>query len=203
MKIEAIFFDRDNTIVLSKEDNCYIKHIDDFWIPDCYFKALDLPLIQKFVVTNQGAISLGMTTEKEVKDLNRYILDKYKENGVEFVDCIYCPYHPDGTVPEYTYDGEFDHPMRKPNTGMVDELIYQYGLDPSKCLMVGDSIKDVICGLRAGLASCLVLTEHGQFRQNPQKELEYYETYNDLPIFPFHVIYGIDVLPKLLETMWK
>jgi D-glycero-D-manno-heptose 1,7-bisphosphate phosphatase len=58
-----------------------------------------------------------------------------------------CAYHEAGTGPLAVAD----HPMRKPNPGMLLEAGRRLGLDLKRSLIVGDKLADMEAGQRAGL----------------------------------------------------
>ena len=61
----------------------------------------------------------------------------------------------------------FDHPddatnNRKPGSGMFLEAKIDHNIRLSKCLMVGDSLKDMEVGHKLGMETLLVLTGKGK-----------------------------------------
>ena len=61
----------------------------------------------------------------------------------------------------------FDHPdnasnYRKPGAGMFLDAKSDHNLKLSKCLMVGDSLKDMEVGYKLGMETLLVLTGMGK-----------------------------------------
>ena len=64
----------------------------------------------------------------------------------------YCPFHPEGTVAEYSKE----HPWRKPQPGMLLEAARSLDLDLKECWMVGDGERDIEAGRAAGCQTILI-----------------------------------------------
>lgn len=56
-----------------------------------------------------------------------------------------------------------DHLPAKPAPDMILHLMEKHGLDPARCVMIGDRPLDVQCGRNAGIIGCLIDTD-GRFR---------------------------------------
>jgi histidinol phosphatase-like enzyme len=50
-----------------------------------------------------------------------------------------------------------DHPWRKPNPGMILQAVSDLGLDPARCVLLGDKISDVEAGAVAGIGLRILL----------------------------------------------
>lgn len=162
----AVFFDRDGVI----NELCYnddIEQLDSpFTVEEFVYRpgAVEALLsVQSkgyyiFIVTNQPAAAKGKTSLARLYDLNTWMVQDLQERGVfiEFVNM--CPHHPRG-------DRRSRYPFlagecgcRKPEAGLITDLMQVYGIDPDNSYMVGDSHTDVIAGSRAGLKTVLVGT---------------------------------------------
>ena len=165
-KTGAFFFDRDGVI----NELCYnddIEQLDSpFTVEEFVYRpgAVEALLsVQSkgyyiFIVTNQPAAAKGKTSLARLYDLNTWMVQDLQERGVfiEFVNM--CPHHPRG-------DRRSRYPFlagecgcRKPEVGLITDLMQVYGIDPDNSYMVGDSHTDVIAGSRAGLKTVLVGT---------------------------------------------
>jgi D-sedoheptulose 7-phosphate isomerase len=61
-----------------------------------------------------------------------------------------------------------NHPLRKPNAGMLYEAAFDYNIDLSKSWMIGDRMTDVEAGHRAGCRSIFICgTEEPQSHFSP------------------------------------
>ena len=67
--------------------------------------------------------------------------------GAHIDDLRYCPYHPDGTVEAY----RAVHGWRKPEPGMILDLMAHWDIDRARSFLVGDQETDLAAGRAAGL----------------------------------------------------
>lgn len=104
------------------------------------------------VVSNQGCVARGAATLDQVRAVNERVQALLNNLIHAF---YFCPFHPQGTVPEYTRD----HPWRKPHPGMILEAARDHALDLSHSWLIGDAPRDVESGINAGLAQerCLLI----------------------------------------------
>ena len=73
-------------------------------------------------------------------------------NGAR-IDAFYvCPFLPNAPVAAFSHP---DHPDRKPNPGMILKAIADWGLEPSRAILVGDKPSDREAAARAGVRSVL------------------------------------------------
>lgn len=142
--MKALFLDRDGVLnVLRPHD--YVKCPDELEILPGTAEALTLcrqhfDLI--FVVTNQQGIGKGLMTEDDLVAIHAKLTD-----ALPFIDKIYhCPYL------------ESAHSLfRKPSVGMALQARREHpGLRLKDCVMVGDSMTDMLFGRRAGMTTVLV-----------------------------------------------
>lgn len=144
----ALFLDRDGTINI---DTDYPSDPADIVLRGDIVPAIEaanrgkIPVV---VVTNQSGIARGYFGWGAFAAVNGRVLDLLRESNV-FVDMVVaCAYHEAGTGPLAIAD----HPMRKPNPGMLLEAAKRLGLDLERSLIVGDKLADMEAGQRAGLA---------------------------------------------------
>lgn len=110
------------------------------------------------MVTNQAGIGRGYYDWEEFATVNRFILDWLDTRGAVIDAVLATPHHPEGNSPY----GHPDHPMRKPNPGMLLAAAEMLNGDPTNSLIVGDNAADLLAGQRAGLRQGFqVLTGHG------------------------------------------
>lgn len=114
------------------------------------------------VVSNQGVVARGGATVERVTEINQRLRDLLPgANGASLIDAVYvCPFHPRGTVPEFTRE----HPWRKPAPGMILAAARELKLDLAASWMVGDSERDLEAGIAAGIPAtqCLHVGRHGK-----------------------------------------
>ncbi|WP_372972815.1 D-glycero-beta-D-manno-heptose 1,7-bisphosphate 7-phosphatase [Marinobacter sp.] len=146
MTNKAVFLDRDGVINI---DHGYVYRKEDFEFVEgifelCrYFQAQGYLLI---VVTNQSGIARGMYSEEQFQELTDWMLERFKDEGVEIARVYHCPHHPNfGPVQTRNCD------CRKPEPGMVLQGLADFDLDPALCLLIGDKASDEEAARHANL----------------------------------------------------
>ena len=150
-KYECIFLDRDGTINL---DPGYISSVRDLKFYDYTFKALKLlkPITRSFIIiTNQSGVRRGKIKEEKLVEINSFISSKFLENALNLLDIYYCTDLPG-------HGSKF----RKPEVGMFLQASSKYNLDLTKCIMIGDSYKDIVPANKLGMSSLFVLSGNGK-----------------------------------------
>jgi len=143
----ALFLDRDGTINVDTgyPDDPVAMELRDGIAP--VIKAANQHGIPVVVVTNQSGIARGYFGWDAFARVNGRVLDLLSEKNA-FVDMVLaCAYHEAGRGALAIAD----HPMRKPNPGMLLEAGRRLGLDLKRSLIVGDKPADMEAGQRAGL----------------------------------------------------
>ncbi|MFH1701397.1 MAG: D-glycero-beta-D-manno-heptose 1,7-bisphosphate 7-phosphatase [Candidatus Zixiibacteriota bacterium] len=165
----AVFIDRDGTLIV---DEHYLANPDKIKFIDGSINALHRLKKAGFkivIVSNQSGVARGFFPEEAVVKVHNRLEALLKENGIEIDDIRFCPYHPDGDVPEYTKEDE----CRKPRPGMLEKSAMELGIDLKRSYMIGDKLSDVQCGQAAGAIPVLVRTGYGM------------ETEKDYPAAPY------------------
>ena len=110
------------------------------------------------VVTNQSGIARGLFGERELAAIHARLAAELARHGAHLDDVLHCPHHPREGEPPLRAECV----CRKPAPGMVLEAARRHALDLPRSWMIGDSLRDLECGARAGLAgSILVRTGKG------------------------------------------
>jgi D-glycero-D-manno-heptose 1,7-bisphosphate phosphatase len=149
---KAVFMDRDGVII---EDTGYIGQIDR-----CRFlpgvsravKSLNAGGFKVIIITNQSGVARGYFSEEAVREVNQYITEKLAREGALIDRIYYCPHHKDGVVEAYRKDCY----CRKPNPGMIEQAVLDFGLDISRSFLIGDKASDIEAGHRAGCRTILL-----------------------------------------------
>ncbi|HEY5932975.1 MAG TPA: lipopolysaccharide heptosyltransferase II [Nitrospira sp.] len=143
----TIFLDRDGTL---NPDPGYIKSPDQF---DLFPGASEALASLKragarlIVVTNQSGIARGLLSREDLNAVHRKLTCLLAGAGVA-LDAIYvCPHHPD--------DG---CECRKPNRGMIDQAVREWGVNLDRSYVIGDHLRDIELAKRIGARSVLVTT---------------------------------------------
>lgn len=164
-KIKAVFIDRDGTINVEKG---YVFKIEDFELLPGSLEALKLLTQHKikiYIVTNQAGIAKGYYTEDDFRTLTDYMLKRFQNDGIKAEKVLYCPHHPEGTIPEYSIKCN----CRKPDIGLVDTIMKQEGFHASEAALIGDKNSDIEAGSKLGIRTYLVLTGYGLEHQESTK----------------------------------
>ena len=143
----ALFLDRDGTVNVDTgypSDPAAVVLREEVLPAIRAANAAGLPVV---VVTNQSGIARGLFGWDAFAAVNARVLALLAERDC-FVDMVLaCAYHEAGKGPL----GIADHPMRKPNPGMLLRAAQALGIDLSRSIMAGDSASDMEAGRRAGL----------------------------------------------------
>jgi histidinol-phosphate phosphatase family protein len=140
---ELVLFDRDGTLVRDFPYNG-----DPDWIRpmEGAAEALDrlrVHGIRLGVVTNQSAVARGLITQAQVEACNARLAELLGP----FDTVQVCPHGPD--------DG---CACRKPAPGMVLAACAELGVDPARCVVIGDVAADIESAEAAGAVGILVPT---------------------------------------------
>jgi D,D-heptose 1,7-bisphosphate phosphatase len=147
----AVFFDRDGTLMV---DPGYVHRVEDLvFVPGAVaaIKRLNDLGYYVFIATNQSGIARGYFTERDVESLHAELQRRLRAVGAHVDDIRYCPDHPDGTVERYRRSSDW----RKPQPGMLLDLMRCWPVDRELSFAVGDRDTDVAAGEAAGLRSFL------------------------------------------------
>lgn len=151
----ALFLDRDGTV-----------NVDTGYPSDPQRVALRediLPAIQAanragwpvVIVTNQSGIARGYFGWDIFAVVNRRVLELLAERDCSVDLVLACAYHEAGEGAL----GACNHPMRKPNPGMLLRAAEVLKADLSGSIMVGDKRADIEAGRRAGLSRLFLVGE--------------------------------------------
>lgn len=145
----ALFLDRDGVVNL---DHGYVGSRDRFeWMPGSreLIRYANDAGWYVFVVTNQAGVARGFYTEADVRALHSWMNDTLHDRGAAIDDFRYCPFHPEGVVPAYRRL----HPWRKPQPGMLLDLMQHWHIDAAASLLIGDQPSDLVAAAAAGIAA--------------------------------------------------
>lgn len=145
---KAVFLDRDG-VINSNEGRYYIWEKEELKINPGVIKTLKFLKergFMLFVITNQGGISRGQYSRKDVEVLHGYLNSLLEREGAAVDEFYYCPHHSDHE----------NCLCRKPQALMIQKAMARYGIDAQQSWMIGDSQRDVEAGKAAGLRTILV-----------------------------------------------
>jgi D-glycero-D-manno-heptose 1,7-bisphosphate phosphatase len=160
MPAPAVFLDRDDTLIRCDDvtpdgdlgDPNLVEPLPGAVDACRRLKDAGLTLV---VVTNQGGVARGRYSTSTVDAVNARVNDVF---GGVFDAFRFCPYHPKGTVPEFTRE----HPWRKPAPGMLFDAADALGIDLGASWMIGDRVRDCTAGRAAGCRGTILVTVPGR-----------------------------------------
>ncbi|HEY0007973.1 MAG TPA: HAD-IIIA family hydrolase, partial [Tepidisphaeraceae bacterium] len=155
MRRPAVFFDRDNTLIVGNEylgDPAKVALVAG--APAAVAKCRELGFAT-VVVSNQSGVARGLFDEEAVRACNRrtdeLLLAGHPAAVIDRHE--YCPFHPDAVVDAYRQDSF----LRKPKPGMVLQAADAMALDLARSWMVGDAPRDTAAGKAAGCRTILII----------------------------------------------
>lgn len=156
MKNRAVFLDRDGVINGDSPD--YIKTVAEFVLYPKTAEAIAMFFANGYlpvIITNQSGVHRGFLTEKTLSAIHRHLTEAVQDAGGRITGIYFCPHLPEeGCL------------CRKPRPKMVLDAQQAHDIDLSASIMIGDSAKDIECGIRAGVGkTILVKTGNGEKAQ--------------------------------------
>jgi D-glycero-D-manno-heptose 1,7-bisphosphate phosphatase len=149
---QVVFLDRDG--VINRDSPDYIKCWEEFiFLPDSLeaLKILTLKGYTLIVITNQSIIHRKWVLPETLAEMHLRMKSAVAAHGGKITDIFVCPHTPE--------QGCF---CRKPKPGLIRQACRKYAIDLSDAIMVGDSAKDILCGIAAGCGrTILVKTGNG------------------------------------------
>ena len=148
----ATFFDRDGVL---NHDDGYTHRIDGFrWIDGAKaaIKRCNDEGRYVFVVTNQAGVARGYYDEAAVRELHAWMNEDLRSIGAHIDAFRYCPHHREGTIPDYARDCDW----RKPNPGMILDILKNWQVDKAQSVLLGDKQSDIDAAAAAGIAGVLL-----------------------------------------------
>lgn len=171
--IYALFLDRDGTLI---EHVPYLSDPAQVRLLPGAKKALHEALrkgYRLYLFTNQSGIGRGYFSMEQAEVCNQRMIELLELPEPGFSSICVAPEAP--SQPRV---------YRKPSPKFIHESIESHTLDPQNSYMVGDSIKDVEAGIKAGIQSVFIhnptLPEDEGLPQDLQGNIP---EYNDLASF--------------------
>jgi len=154
MKKPAIFFDRDNTLIVNDGylgDPAQVRLIRGAAEAVARGRAMGFSIV---TISNQSGVARGLFTEEDVVAVDEK-MDALlqQENAQAKIDRHeFCPFHPEAVVEKYRQESE----LRKPAPGMILRAAEELDLDLSASWVIGDAPRDVESGHAAGCRTILI-----------------------------------------------
>ncbi len=163
MSGKAIFLDRDNTII---EDPGYINDPGQVRLLDGAAEAMVQLRVLGYklvIVSNQSAVARGIVTEQTLAKIHERLKQLLAEKNAHIDKIYYCPYHAEGVIDKYRRQSD----LRKPEPGMLLTAAKEMDIDLGRSWMVGDTIRDVEAGRRAGCKTIMIDNPAHQTKLEP------------------------------------
>jgi D-glycero-D-manno-heptose 1,7-bisphosphate phosphatase len=153
MKRPAVFFDRDNTLIVSDGylgDPAKVVLVPGAAAAVAKARQLGYAVV---VFSNQSGVARGMFSEEDVVAVNARTDELLRaENGAAIIDRHeFCPFHPEGTIDVYARESD----RRKPKPGMILAAADKLALDLPRSWVIGDAGRDTDAGHAAGCHTIL------------------------------------------------
>ena len=152
MANKAVFVDRDDTVI---HDPGYLSDPSGVKLMPGAAEALRRLADAGYMVvlvTNQSGIARGLLTEETLIAIHTELVRQLAAKGARLDGIYYCPFHPEGTVERYARQSD----LRKPQPGMLLSAGRDMDIDLAASWMVGDNVRDVEAGKRAGCRTILL-----------------------------------------------
>ena len=150
-KRPAVFLDRDGVL---NRDHGYVGDRARFeWLPGAMdgVRAANQRGALVFIVTNQSGVGRGLYDEAAVLALHREIDRDLGAIGAHIDDMRFCPHLPNAPVEAY----RLACACRKPEPGMILDLLRAWPVDPGRSVLIGDKASDMEAARRAGIRGIL------------------------------------------------
>lgn len=140
-----VFLDRDGVVNRDPAGwthHGYVTTWDDFQFLPGVLLALRLLKEHDYrvvLISNQAGVGKGCLPRGTLDDITSRMRDVIRQHGGDVEAVYYCTHHPeDGCA------------CRKPRPGLFEIAARDLGIDPSGKFFVGDTLRDVEAGQRAG-----------------------------------------------------
>ena len=122
------FLDRDGVINF---DRGYIENFSKIRFRKGVIKGLK-KISKKnyliFIITNQAGIAKGHIKYKELKILNKKLINFFKKKKIKITKIKFCPHHEKGIIKKYSIKCK----CRKPGNLMIKEVFNRWRVDKEK-----------------------------------------------------------------------
>ncbi len=103
------------------------------------------------IVTNQQGVGIGYVTTDQMIAVNQQLFRALAPSGARISKIYYCP---------HTAADECG--CRKPEKGLIERALQDFGIPAARTFMVGDSATDAAAGKAAGCRTVLVGSAPGE-----------------------------------------
>ncbi|MBP5577066.1 MAG: D-glycero-beta-D-manno-heptose 1,7-bisphosphate 7-phosphatase [Treponema sp.] len=158
-KQKAVFLDRDGTI---NKNVGFITNPKQFELIEGAAEAIKKINKSEYlaiVITNQPVIARGDCTFDELAQIHEKMETELGKEGA-FIDGLYlCPHHTDKGFLGERLEYKCDCDCRKPKPGLFLQAAKDFNIDLSQSYMIGDSLKDIEAGEKAGCKESILIKD--------------------------------------------
>ena len=144
----ALFLDRDGVIISDKHHICKPEEVELCeGIEELLEKTLEesVPVV---VVTNQSGITRGYFDWNDYINITKTMLYLLEKKAKTIVAIYANGYGPNSGFQSW----------RKPNSGMIDQAIFDYNIDPNRSVMIGDKMTDMKAAIGARIRKMILVS---------------------------------------------
>ncbi len=168
---KVVLLDRDG--VLNRDRSDYVRTVEQLvvlpGIPAAVAR-LNRAGYRVCLITNQAAVAKGLIHPETLEAIHARLSDTIGAGGGR-IDAIYhCPHRDEDRCG-----------CRKPAPGLILRAREEWGFDPARTWMVGDTRRDMEAARAAGCRAALVLTGHSE--KNRETLSWGVPVFDDLPAF--------------------
>lgn len=149
---KAVFFDKDGALVQSGDAGVDPARMRLAEGAGRALRALRDDGFAFVVVSNEAGVARGLYAEEALVPVRRRLEELLADEGVDLLDFVYCPHHPNGVRRGYAIDCL----CRKPRPGLLSRAAAEHDLDLGRSWLVGDTLDDAEAGVRAGCRTILL-----------------------------------------------
>jgi len=121
------------------------------------------------VCSNQSGVGRGVIRLEDLDAIHVRLHSALAERGTALDGLSFCPHRPEERCA-----------CRKPQPGLVLDMMQRLGADPNQTIVVGDSLRDLDAGKSAGCRCILVRTGNGQLTEPAARAMGDVEIFDDL-----------------------
>lgn len=163
--MKVVFLDRDG-VINSNANHYYVFKKNDFELNPGVLESLQRMVKNGYsliIISNQGGISKGIYTKKDLENLDKYMLDLFDKSNIQIIESYYCPHHSD--IEKCI--------CRKPESLLIEKAVAKYKIDKESSIMIGDSDRDIQAAKKAGIKALKVKANANLFDEIAKSEFSF------------------------------
>jgi histidinol-phosphate phosphatase family protein len=162
-KRPAIFFDCDGVLNEEPGDPGVVTPDDVKLIPGAgvAVRRARAAGLLAVAVTNRPQVAKGVLTFEELDRILGRIEALLAEDGGVLDRIYFCPHHPDSGFPGEIQSLKVSCECRKPGIGLFQRALAELPIDPTRSMLIGDSLRDIGAARGIGIWAYGVRTGYG------------------------------------------